>query len=177
MRALPIVLALLPLGLAAAAAGPDSREIRALGADEVEGLRTGSGMGMALAAELNGYPGPRHVLDLAAELGLTAEQRGRTERIHAAMQQSAQQLGERVIAAEAALEAAFRPGTATPADVDRLTAELGAARAALQAVHLNAHLALRDVLDAHQRHRYAELRGYATDRPAPHRHGHGGHGG
>jgi hypothetical protein len=31
-------------------------------------------MGMAKAAELNGYPGPRHVLDLSPELHLTDAQ-------------------------------------------------------------------------------------------------------
>ena len=32
-------------------------------------------MGLALAAELNGYPGPSHVLELADKLELSAEQR------------------------------------------------------------------------------------------------------
>jgi hypothetical protein len=31
-------------------------------------------MGMAKAAELNGYPGPAHVLSLATQLGLTPDQ-------------------------------------------------------------------------------------------------------
>ena len=33
-------------------------------------LRAGRGMGLALAAELNGYPGPAHVLELADKLDL-----------------------------------------------------------------------------------------------------------
>ena len=52
-------------------AGLESRAIKALAPSEVEDLRQGNGMGMALPAELNGYPGPRHVLDLAEELNLT----------------------------------------------------------------------------------------------------------
>ena len=36
-------------------------------------LERGEGFGMALAADRNGYPGPRHVLELKAELKLTPE--------------------------------------------------------------------------------------------------------
>jgi hypothetical protein len=38
-------------------------EIRGLTTKEIEDLREGRGMALARAAELNGYPGPRHVLD------------------------------------------------------------------------------------------------------------------
>jgi hypothetical protein len=36
-------------------------------------------MGLALAAELNGYPGPIHVLQLSDKLGLTPEQKARVQ--------------------------------------------------------------------------------------------------
>ncbi len=45
--------------------------IKALSAEQIADLRTGRGMSFALAAELNGCPGPRHVLKLAEQLGLT----------------------------------------------------------------------------------------------------------
>ena len=35
------------------------------------------GMGLALAAELNGYPGPAHVIELAKSLGLSEPQRAK----------------------------------------------------------------------------------------------------
>lgn len=57
-------------------AGLETRQIKALSGEPVAELRAGEGMGLALAAELNGYPGPRHVLDLANQLGLTDEQPG-----------------------------------------------------------------------------------------------------
>jgi hypothetical protein len=44
---------------------------------DIESLQNGTGDafgGMAKLAELNGYPGPRHVLDLANELELTPNQ-------------------------------------------------------------------------------------------------------
>ena len=55
-------------------AGQQARTIKALLDDDIAALRKGEGMGMAKAAELNGYPGPVHVLALAAQLGLTETQ-------------------------------------------------------------------------------------------------------
>lgn len=43
-------------------------------------------MGLAKAAELNGYPGPLHVLELAVDLSLTAEQKAATETLFKSMQ-------------------------------------------------------------------------------------------
>ena len=50
------------------------REVNALSAALIGDLREGRGMGLALAAELNGAPGPMHVIELAREIGLTAAQ-------------------------------------------------------------------------------------------------------
>ena len=66
-------------------AGHEMSEIPSLTPDELAQLRNGEGMGFAKAAELNHFPGPRHVLDMAGELELTAEQRARTEEIFDAM--------------------------------------------------------------------------------------------
>ena len=52
-------------------AGQQARSIKSLSAEDVAALLKGEGMGMAKAAELNGYPGPVHVLTLADELRLT----------------------------------------------------------------------------------------------------------
>ena len=56
-------------------AGMQTRPIKALSEQQISDLDTGRGMGLALAAELNGYPGPSHVLELADKLELSAEQR------------------------------------------------------------------------------------------------------
>ena len=45
-------------------AGMQQRALKALSEDQIADLRAGKGMGLALAAELNGYPGPIHVLEL-----------------------------------------------------------------------------------------------------------------
>src|SRR5689334_17464381 len=51
-------------------AGQQTRTIKALSPADVAALLKGEGMGMAKAAELNGYPGPLHVLTLSQELKL-----------------------------------------------------------------------------------------------------------
>jgi hypothetical protein len=56
-------------------AGMQTRPIKALSKQQVVDLKAGRGMGLALAAELNGYPGPIHVL--SDKLGLTPEQKAR----------------------------------------------------------------------------------------------------
>jgi hypothetical protein len=62
-----------------------------LSAKELADLEAGNGMGLARAAELNGYPGPRHVLDAAndGKLTLTAAQREAVEEVFASMQRDA----------------------------------------------------------------------------------------
>jgi len=59
--------------------GQESRAIKALSPQEISDYLSGKGMGLAKAAELNGYPGPAHVLELAAQLDLTPEQKIKTE--------------------------------------------------------------------------------------------------
>jgi hypothetical protein len=50
--------------------GMQSRSNKSLSDLQVADLQSGRGMGLALAAELNGYPGPSHVLELAENHGL-----------------------------------------------------------------------------------------------------------
>ncbi|NIP83105.1 MAG: hypothetical protein GWM90_29300, partial [Gemmatimonadetes bacterium] len=88
-------------------AGAGSDSVKTLTMAEVTALLTGEGMGLARPAELNGYPGPRHVLDLADSLGLTAAQRGATEALFADMRDEAVGVGRAVLEAERALDAAF----------------------------------------------------------------------
>ncbi len=148
-------------------AGQERRVIAALSEQEIADLRSGAGMSMALPAELNGYPGPRHVLDLADRLGLTPSQHAAAERLLAGMRDKAVPLGERVIAAEAALGQLFASGIASPATIASATERVARLRGELRSVHLAAHVAMRDVLSLEQRTSYDRLRGYAR--------GHGAH--
>jgi Spy/CpxP family protein refolding chaperone len=143
-------------------AGQETRDIKALSPEQIADLSAGRGMGLALAAELNGYPGPRHVLDLAHELQLTAEQQRRTSDLFEAMRAETSALGAHVIEAERTLDRLFAEKQATPDTVAAATAQAGAIEAKLRAAHLRYHLAMIDVLTAEQVAAYNHLRGYTT---------------
>lgn len=172
---------LLPLLLATPApaqhatpyAGFEARDIRALSPEQIDDLRNGRRMALALPAELNGWPGPQHVLELADALLLTPEQRRETEALRAAHHAAAVRLGEAIIAAERELDRAFRARTITPAGLDAMTAEIGRLQAALRAEHLVTHMRQTALLTPAQIARYDVLRGYAPGgAPPAHRHGH-----
>jgi hypothetical protein len=170
-----LVCAVLPAAEGRAAepsyAGQELREIKALSADEVRALRAGEGMGLAKAAELNRYPGPRHVLDAAEALGLTAEQRAETERIYGQMHAEATALGQEILALERELDTAFAQQTIREDELARLTGALGALQGRLRASHLRAHLQALAILTAGQMERYRLVRGYAGPAGEAH-HGH-----
>jgi Spy/CpxP family protein refolding chaperone len=126
-------------------------------------------MGLAKAAELNHYPGPRHVLDLAEPLQLSDEQRQQTQAIFEAMRTEAVRLGTQLVARERQLDTLFAAGTISEAQVEQLVGEIATIHGRLRAVHLRAHLAQRAILTPDQRRRYDALRGYNASR-----HDHGG---
>ena len=148
-------------------AGESTRTIKALSEAEISGLTAGRGLGLARAAELNSYPGPMHVLDLADELQLTPAQRADLDRVVEAMRSAAIALGRQVIDREAELDRLFAGRTATPESVAAATAAIGELQGRLRATHLNAHVATARVLTAAQITQYNRLRGYpAADRSA-----------
>ena len=131
----------------------------------MDDLRAGRGWGLALPAELNGVPGPAHLLELKDQLGLSPDQVGQIQSIFAAMQTDAKAAGERFIATEAAIEAAFRDGSMTSERLRALIEASAAARAELRFVHLSRHLETPSLLSEDQISRYNELRGYGTTDP------------
>ena len=143
-------------------------EIRSLTPREIQDLETGAGMGMALPAELNGYPGPRHVLDAdaAGRLPLTPAQRAAVSRIFAAMKSDAERLGREVLQLEGDLELRFRHGHIDEAALRDLLRRANEARTELRFVHLRAHLATRALLTPAQLAAYQKVRGYTP--PAEH---------
>jgi Spy/CpxP family protein refolding chaperone len=160
-------------------AGWQSRDIKALSAQQIDDLRAGRGMSLALAAELNGYPGPRHVLDLGAELDLSAAQRRAFEALFDEMQGEAQRLGAAILEQEAALDHAFRSGRAADSGLRDRLARLAALQGELRYTHLRTHLRALDLLTRQQVAQYNALRGYAGEaggEPAAGRDSHGGHG-
>ena len=150
--------------------GLAGRAVKALSEQQAADLRAGRGMGFALAAELNGYPGPMHVLELAGELDLSAAQRDRVQALFEAMRAEAVPIGERLIALEADLDRSFAAKTITTEGLYAATAAIGATQAQLRATHLRYHIETADVLTAPQIGRYAELRRAADAAPSTHGH-------
>lgn len=116
-------------------------------------------MGASLPAELNGAPGPLHVLQLAVQLKVTPEQQAALERLTIAMKTSAQQLGAQVIAAEAELDEAFKSGAMDDKTIQAATARITVLQGQLSAVHLTAHLLTKGLLSQDQVVAYNVARG------------------
>ena len=135
-------------------------EIKALSNEQIAELRAGRGMGLALAAELNGYPGPLHVLELADQLQLTVEQKQRVQQLYERMKAEAIAVGEKLIASERELDQEFATRMMTAARLKSLMAQIGERQGELRAVHLKYHLTTAELLSDAQKQRYAEVRGY-----------------
>jgi Spy/CpxP family protein refolding chaperone len=128
----------------------------------------GEGMGLAKAAELNHYPGPRHVLDIANKLGLSPDQLAATRALFGDMHTKAQALGKQLLAREDELDAIFREQHANADKVGHLTAEIANLQGQLRALHLTAHVRERALLSAEQVAKYDALRTYVPgENPAP----------
>lgn len=140
-------------------------EIRGLSEKEIAELREGLGMGLARAAELNGYPGPRHLLDAvdAGQVHLTPDQLREVNQLFGAMSAEARRLGEKILMEERALETAFRQGSVTEPDLQRRVARIGQLQAEVRLAHLRTHLETKKLLTEYQIERYNQLRGYGQN--------------
>ena len=174
MAALAIVL----VGIAPAAwpqthqpyAGLQARPVKALSDQQIADLKAGRGMGLALAAELNGYPGPMHVLELASPIGLSDDQRAKVAGLFDAMKREAVPLGERLIAAETALDRQFADRTITASSLGEATRDIASLQGELRLAHLKYHLATLELLTPEQAARYPTLRGYGGSQHGPGHH-------
>ncbi|MFZ9061953.1 MAG: periplasmic heavy metal sensor [Steroidobacteraceae bacterium] len=144
-------------------AGMQKRAIKSLSDKDLEELRRGGGWGLALPAELNGMPGPAHLLELKDKIPLTENQVQQTQALLDGMRRAAIPAGERLIAAEAAIEKAFASGSVDEGALRKLLAEAEAVRAELRFIHLSQHAKTVEFLKPEQIKRYNILRGYADD--------------
>ena len=169
----PAVAALFASGLALAETSPyaglERRDIRTLSQKDMSDLLAGRGAGYALAAELNGHPGPLHVLELAAPLGLTANQRTETQAVFDTMNAEARTIGAEIVAAERALNDAFAKASLDKAALARRSEDIGRLYGRYRAAHLKAHLDMTALLSPQQTALYSRLRGYGSPSSAsPH---------
>jgi hypothetical protein len=142
-------------------AGQQDRAIKALSEDETRQYLAGAGMGYARAAELNGFPGPMHVLELADKLGLSADQRAATQKLMDAHKAEARAIGAKRVAAEKSLDELFKSGGVDQqrlAEAVRMTAQI---EGEYRLSHLDTHRLMRAMLSEHQVAQYNVLRGYS----------------
>lgn len=153
-----------------------ARPIKALSSERISDLKRGSGMGFALAAELNHYAGPKHVLELKEKLYLSTVQEKQTKALFKQMQLSAIQLGHQIILAEKQLDTLFAQQTINEKSLSTQINKIAVLKGQLRTVHLNAHLQQHNILNPSQRLQYSQLRGYTHqwehDKDEPHLHKH-----
>lgn len=154
----------------AAYAGQENRSIKALSAEETRQYLAGAGMGYARTAELNHYPGPMHVLELAQPLALTAAQRAATQQLMDSHKTEASAIGARLIAAEQALDRLFADEAITQSMLAQQVQTVAVLRGEYRLSHLETHRRMRALLTPHQVVQYDRLRGYADDNTNQPRH-------
>jgi Spy/CpxP family protein refolding chaperone len=173
MRAIAVAATVLILTSAATLAqspyaGMQTRPIKALSAQQIDDLKAGRGMGLALAAELNGYPGPAHVLRLSDRLALSPAQKERIQKLFESMKAESTPIGARLIEQEGALDQQFASRSITPDALKDAVAKIGVTQAELRNAHLKYHLETAQILSPDQMRQYADLRGYTSDALATH---------
>ena len=144
-------------------AGQELRDIKSLSDDDIQSLQNGTGEafgGMAKLAELNGYPGPRHVLDMASELQVTDGQRMEIERIYQNMSNDAKSIGAAIIDIEQDMDGAFANKTITEENLKSMLDKSADLYGQLRFVHLSAHLDTIQMLTIEQVQMYNTMRGY-----------------
>ena len=131
----------------------------------MDDLTNGRGWGLAKAAELNGVPGPNHLLEMKNEIGLTEQQISDIEALFEEMKKDAVALGKELIQHERELNDHFADRTITEELLDELLGRIESTRKKLRYVHLSAHLKTPAIVTEEQIRLYNRLRGYSDDDP------------
>lgn len=145
--------------------GEEKREIKSLSESDIEELENGKGWGFAKAAELNGVPGPIHLLEMKKEIRLSNEQIQKIEDIYQKMKKQAIPLGLELIELERRLNNHFANRTITDNLLHKLLGEIVQVRKKLRYAHLSVHLKTPDILAFEQITLYNKLRGYSSNDP------------
>lgn len=146
-------------------AGQEKREIKSLSETDIEELKNGKGWGLAKAAELNGLPGPVHLLEMKDEIDLSAKQLRAVEDLYENMKQEAIPLGIELIEVERELNNHFANRTITDERLRELLERAALIQEKLRYVHLSTHLKTPSILRPGQISLYNQLRGYSSDDP------------
>ena len=146
-------------------AGLANRAIKSLSAEDIAELKRGGGWGLAKAAELNGLPGPIHLLEMKDKIGLDTTQHSAITTIYRRMKSRAVLHGERLIDLERRLESDFRNRTITDALLRASLNAIAETKKELRYVHLAAHIETLKILSEKQIRNYNTLRGYSSPDP------------
>ena len=142
--------------------GEEKRDVKALSGDDIKNYLEGNGMGFAKAAELNGVPGPKHILENESKLDLSSEQREAIQNAFERMKEQAVDLGRQIVENEKELESFFRQTEITSDAVRAQTRKIAELQGNLRAAHLEAHLEMKKILSPQQVEKYNRLRGYTN---------------
>lgn len=148
--------------------GEEDRELKSLSQKDINALRSGAGWGLAKPAELNGVPGPAHILELQKELELADEQKQKIQAIWSSMNKKAVAEGKKYLASEEKIERFFQLKKKDHSELGRLLDQSSQHLSMLRKIHLSAHLEALPILTPHQIKKYNVLRGYQ-------KHSHHGH--
>lgn len=149
-------------------AGQEQNEIKTLSPEDIDDLLSGKGWGYAKAAELNGYPGPSHILAMAKDINLSADQRNAVQALYDEMTAEARRLGSLLVEKERALNQGFAERTINESDLQKLLNETSEINAQLRFLHLRTHIVSVPVLTNHQLRTYERLRGYESTAGSSH---------
>ena len=142
-------------------AGEESRKIKSLSDSDIDDLLNGRGWGLAKAAELNGVPGPKHLLEMSSEIELSPEQVAAIKAVGSEMNAKAKSLGARYVELEKTLNDEFAAGHMSVGRLETLLNDISAVRTKLRFTHLESS----PILTAKQLEQYNALRGYADSKP------------
>ena len=142
--------------------GQENREIKSLSSDDISELLSGAGWGLAKPAELNGVPGPKHVLEMSERIDLTKAQTEAISNIFDNMLSEAIVLGTEYVDAERVLGQMFKSRKVNYQTLQSQLTKIASIRSKLRFVHLSKHLDTLEVLSEGQIKLYNELRGYSS---------------
>lgn len=143
--------------------GQETRSVKSLSPEDIAELERGGGWGLAKPAELNGVPGPAHLLELKDAIPLTAAQTEALTGLYVRMKARAVVQGKRLIALESRLDSLFRTRTITDAALRAALDAIADTRKDLRYIHLSTHLETPRILSEGQIEKYNLLRGYTNE--------------
>jgi Spy/CpxP family protein refolding chaperone len=140
--------------------GQESRAIKSLSEADIAAYTKGEGMGLAKIAELNGFPGPKHILENESAMNLSAEQKAEVQKSFDKMKEKAVELGKQIVEGEKELNELFQQNKIDEMTLLEKTQTIAKLQGGLRGVHLQAHLEMKRILSPQQLENYNRLRGY-----------------